>query len=142
MEAEAKKTKLGVWGEDGTRLRNLPELNEDYLESIVTKLRQTKQPARLLVERVSGLKLFVLCVDYDLTAVIYFSELKIPRVGGLDPKTAWVHVERFLNEAALNHLVEFEFMKEDVYKGEVSLYGTLIVDGKNLRNELLARGLA
>ena len=112
----------------------MPDLNETNLQPIIKKLQLSKQPTRLLIERISGLKLYVLCVDHHFTAVVYFSELKIPRVGGLDPKTAWVQMERFLNDAALNRLVEFDFKKEDVYKGEVSLYGSLRVNGQNLRN--------
>lgn len=69
-----------------------------------------------------------------MTAVVYFSELKIPRVTGLDPKTAWSQIERYLNDATMNRLVLFHFKKEDVYKGEVSLYGDLIVSGHNLRD--------
>jgi hypothetical protein len=80
------------------------------------------------------LKLFVLCVDYNILAVVYFSELKIPRIGGVDPKTGWTQVEGFLNDVALHRVLGFVFKKEDVYKGEVSLYGSLTVNDINLRD--------
>lgn len=39
-------------------------------------------------------------------------------------------------------MVLFKFQKEDVYKGEVSLYGNLLNGSSNVREELLSQGLA
>lgn len=128
IESKAKSEKIGIWSDLKVSLK---QINESVAKKEYDKIT-TPITKRCYIQRIEGLKLFLIDVVNCEELIWYMSELKIPRMNGLDPRKAFVMTEDYMKDILGKSILRCEVKGCEIYKGEVSLFGTIFSGSRNL----------